>query len=183
MTDQTSQTAQPVLAQGDPRLLLEPGAQRLLGSSTLARMSYVGRDGGPRIVPTWFLWTGGRLVMVTFVAGPQAGIAHPARRIADLRADPRVAVSIDTDGAPPTALQLRGRVEIDEVDGIAPEYATSARRYLGAAGAADLLAAVDRPGTRQARITLRPDWVGLIDFATRLPSAQGGPRSARGSRG
>ena len=69
------------------------------------------------------------------------------------------------------------------MDGIAPEYATSARRYLGAAGAADLLAAVDRPGTRQARITLRPDWVGLIDFATRLPSAQGGPRSARGSGG
>ena len=102
------------------------------------------------------------------------GIAHPARRLADLRADPRVAISIDTDGTPPTAPQLRGRVEIDEVDGIAPEYRESAQRYLGAAPATDLLVAVDRPGTRQARIVLRPEWVGLIDFTTRLPSVQGG---------
>ena len=174
MTDQVSQTDQPVLAQGDRRLLFEPAAQGLLRSSSLARMAYVGRDGGPRIVPTWFHWTGGHIVMVTYVAGPQAGIAHPARRLEDLRADPRVAISIDTDGTPPAALQLRGRVEIGEVDGIAPEYREAAQRYLGAARAADLLAAVDRPGTRQARIVLEPEWVGLIDFTTRLPSAQGG---------
>lgn len=172
-------TDHPALAQGDTRLLLEPAAQSLLTSTCLARMAYVARDGAPRIVPTWFQWTGSQVVMVTYVAGPQAGIAHPARRIADLRADPRVAISIDVDGPPPTALQLRGRVEIDEVDGIAPEYAAAARRYLGDVGADELLAGVDRPGTRQARIALRPDWVGLIDFTTRLPSAQGGPREAR----
>jgi hypothetical protein len=178
MTDRTSTTEAPVLAQGDLRLLDEPAAQRLLSSSILARLAYAARDGGPRIVPTWFRWTGSHVVMVTYVAGPQAGIAHPARRLADLRADPRVAISIDTDGVPPTALQLRGRVEIDEVDGIAPEYADAARRYLGAEQADQLLAAVDRPGTRQARIALRPDWVSLVDFTTRLPSAQGGLRDA-----
>ena len=178
MTDQLSRTDQPVLAQGDPRLLDEPAAQALLGSSCLARLAYVTRDGSPRVVPTWFSWTGSHIVMVTYVAGPKAGIAHPARRIADLRADPRVAISIDTDGVPPTALQLRGRVEIEEVDGIAPEYAAAAPRYLGTEQAKALLAAVDQPGTRQARIVLRPDWVGLIDFTTRLPSAQGGLRRA-----
>ena len=31
-----------------------------------------------------------------------------------------------------------------------------------------------RPGTVQARIVLRPEWAGLIDFVTRLPSVQGG---------
>lgn len=175
MTDRASQTDQ--LAQGDPRLLLEPGAQDLLRSSTLARLAYVARDGGPRVVPTWFHWTGRHVVMVTYVAGPNAGIAHPARRIADLRADPRVAISIDTDGMPPTALQLRGRIEVDEVDGIAPEYAAAAQRYLGVAQARDLLASVDQPGTRQARLVLQPDWVGLINFTTRLPSAQGGLRA------
>lgn len=181
MTDQLS-ADQPVLAQGDLRLLLEPGAQNMLRSSNLARMGYVARDGGPRIVPTWFSWTGSAVVMVTYVAGPQAGIAHPARRLADLRADPRVALCIDTAGPPPTALQLRGRVEIEEVDGIAPEYRESAVRYLGAAQGKDLLAAVDQPGTRQARIVLRPDWVSFIDFTTRLPSAQGGLRRAHRER-
>jgi hypothetical protein len=39
-----------------------------------------------------------------------------------------------------------------------------------------MLAGVDQPGTAQARIALRPSWVGLIDFAGRLPSAQGGVR-------
>lgn len=37
-----------------------------------------------------------------------------------------------------------------------------------------MLAAVDQPGTVQARIAVRPDWVGLLDFMTRLPSVQGG---------
>ena len=40
------------------------------------------------------------------------------------------------------------------------------------------LRVVDQPGTRQARIVLRSTWVSLIDFTTRLPSAQGGLRDA-----
>ncbi len=39
-----------------------------------------------------------------------------------------------------------------------------------------MLAGLDQPGTRQARIVLRPTWVGLLDFDTRLPSVQGGVR-------
>ena len=41
-----------------------------------------------------------------------------------------------------------------------------------AAGA--YLAQVDVPGTRMARIDLRPSWVGVLDFQSRLPSALGG---------
>jgi len=37
-----------------------------------------------------------------------------------------------------------------------------------------MLASVDQPGTAQARIAVRPDWVGVLDFVTRRPSAQGG---------
>jgi len=33
---------------------------------------------------------------------------------------------------------------------------------------------MDQPGTVQARIAVRPAWVGVLDFVTRLPSAQGG---------
>jgi hypothetical protein len=62
------------------------------------------------------------------------------------------------------------------VDGLAPEYAAAAQRYLGDEAAAGMRASLDQPGTRQARIALRPTWVGMLDFDTRMPSAQGGVR-------
>ncbi len=71
-------------------------------------------------------------------------------------------------------LSIRGRAEITEVDGIATEYAEAAHRYLGSEEASDYLAQIDQPGTRMARIAVRPDWVGLLDFETRMPSALGG---------
>lgn len=183
MTTTSAHDERPLLPQGDPRLLQDPAAQHLLQAPLPARMAYLGTDGAPRIVPSWFQWTGTELVMATYIAGPSAGIRHPARRLSALRADPRVAISIDTEDFPPCALTLRGAVMIDEVDGIAPEYAAAARRYLGDSGAGELLAAVDRPGTRQARLVLRPAWVGLLDFATRLPSGQGGVSPSTPSTG
>jgi hypothetical protein len=33
---------------------------------------------------------------------------------------------------------------------------------------------IDQPGTRMARIDLRPSWVGVDDFQSRLPSTLGG---------
>lgn len=163
-----------IRAQGVAGLLEEPAAQRLLRSAIPARMGYLNRKGEPRIVPTWFHWTGTDVVMVTYIAGPGAGIVHAARRLADLLVNPHVTISIDTNDFPPTILQMAGRVDIVEVNGIAAEYAASACRYLGDQRAAELLVTIDRPGTRKARIVLRPTWVSLLDFTTRLPSAQGG---------
>lgn len=160
--------------QGDLRLLETELAQELLHSAIPARLAFVAADGTPRVVPTWFAWDGTEIVMVTYVAGPEAGIRHPAARIAALRANPAVALTIDTDEFPAHSLTVRGRAEIDEVDGLAPEYVASARRYLGDAAAAGLVAAMDQPGTVQARIAVRPTWVGLLDFATRLPGPLGG---------
>ncbi|HEY2125685.1 MAG TPA: pyridoxamine 5'-phosphate oxidase family protein [Streptosporangiaceae bacterium] len=146
----------------------------MLAAPIPARVAFVALDGTPRVVPTWFHWTGQEIVMPTYIAGPQIGIRHPAARLAALRARPDVAVTIDTDTFPPQSLSLRGRVEITEVDGLAPEYAAAARRYLGEEAAMGMLASLDQPGTAQARIVLRPTWVGLLDFDTRLPSVQGG---------
>ena len=161
------------LPQGDLRLLETDLAQQLLDSSIPARLAYVATDGTPRVVPTWFEWNGAEVVMATYVAGANAGIRHPAARLAALRANPFVALTIDTEAFPPRSLTMRGRAAIDEVDGLAPEYVASAHRYLGA-GAADMVAGMDQPGTVQARIVVRPTWVGLLDFAERLPSALGG---------
>jgi hypothetical protein len=167
------------LPQGDLRLLETGLAQELLQAPIPARLAFVWTDGTPRVIPTWFHWTGREIVMVTFTAGPGIGVRHPAARIAALRANPRVALTIDTDGYPPKSLTVRGTAVISEVAGVAAEYAAAARRYLGEDAAAGMLAALDQPGTAQARVAVRPDWAGLIDFVTRRPSVLGGVAGAQ----
>jgi hypothetical protein len=160
------------LPQGDLRLLQTATAQRLLASTIPARVAYTAADGTPRIVATWFHWDGEALVMPTFIAAPH--IKSPAARIETLRAQPDVAVSIDTESFPPNVLTVRGRVEITEVAGIAPEYRASAHRYMGDEAATAYLTQIDQPGTRMARISLRPEWVGVLDFQTRVPGGMHG---------
>jgi Pyridoxamine 5'-phosphate oxidase len=174
-TDETEPTGQ--LPQGDVRLLDTDLAQQLLRSSIPARLAFLATDGTPRVVPTWFEWNGAEVVMATYVAGPNIGIRHPAARVAALRANPAVALTIDTEGFPAQSLTIRGLAEIDEVVGLAPEYVAAARRYLGDVAATAMLAGMDQPGTVQARTVVRPTWVGLLDFTTRLPSPLGGVRT------
>jgi hypothetical protein len=158
--------SQDPLPQGDLRLLDSDVAQSLLTSTVPARLGYTAKDGTPRVVPSWFHWTGDELVMPTFVRAPH--VPRPAARLGALRARPDVAVCIDTESFPPHVLLARGRAVITEVDGIAAESALAAHRYMGEAATA-YLAQADRPGTRMARIAVRPAWVGLLDFETRLP--------------
>ena len=160
------------LAQGDLRLLGSDTAQRLLASAIPARFAYTARDHTPRIVATWFVWTGEELVMPTFISAPH--ISHASYRVRTLREHPDVAISIDTEASPPEVLSLRGKAEITEVDGVVPEYAEAAHRFLGSEQATGYLAMLDDPSTRMARIAVRPTWVGVLDFQTRLPSALGG---------
>jgi hypothetical protein len=152
------------IPQGDIRLLDSDVARRLLASTELARLAYVAADGTPRVLPMLFHWTGEEVVMSTFAG---------AHKIAALRARPDVAITIDTTSAPPEVLLVRGRVEVTDVDGIVPEYALAQRRYYGEEHAAASLAEVDRPGTRMARLALRPSWAGVIDFQTRFPGGAG----------
>jgi hypothetical protein len=156
-------------------LLDTPVARELLASAVPARVAYTATDGTPRIVPTWFQWTDGELVMPTYIRAPHIP-APGARRLAALRARPAVAIAIDTGTEPPQVLLLRGKAQISEVDGVDPDYAVSARQYLGDEAAVELLDMVDQPGTRMARITVRPTWVGLLDFAGgRLPGVMTPP--------
>jgi len=160
------------LRQGDLQLLETDVARRLLSSRIPARFAYIAADGTPRVLATWFVWTGEVLAMPTFVAAPH--VRHPAGRIRALRANPNAAVTIDTETFPPEVLTIRGQVEVSEVDGIPTEYAAAAHRYLGNEAAQAYLAQIDQPETRMASIDLRPAWVGVLDFRSRLPSALGG---------
>lgn len=130
----------------------------------------------PAVVPTWFEWTGEEIVTATYLAGPAAGIRHPAGRVAAPRANPTVALTIDTETSPPQSVTIRGRTRTAEIDGLAPEYVSAAYRYLGADAAAAMLAGMGQPCTVQARLAVRPTWVGLLDLAARLPSPFGGVR-------
>lgn len=147
------------LPQGDLRLLETDVARRLLGSTELARVAYVAGDGTPRVFPMLFHWTGDEVVLATF-----GGL-----KVKALRARPDVAISIDAPTTPPSALLIRGRADVTDVDGIAAEYALAQRRYAGEEQGAANVAAVDRPGTKMVRIAIRPTWVGVLDFVTRFP--------------
>jgi hypothetical protein len=148
------------LAQGDLRLLDHPTAQRLLASTELARVAYLAVDGTPRVIPMLFHWTGTELVLPTFAG---------SGKLAGMRRRPDVAVSIDAAGPPPEVLMLRGRVRIETVDGVLPEYDLAQRRYYGDEQGAANTAQAAASGAAMAAVVLRPAWVGVLDFRTRLP--------------
>lgn len=148
------------LPQGHVGLLNSDVAQRLLVSTELARLAYVAADGTPRVFPMLFHWTGTEVVLSTFAG---------AYKIAAIRARPDVAITIDAASTPPEVLLIRGKASVTDLDGIVPEYALAHRRYAGEEQGAANVAAVDQPGTKMARIAVRPTWVGVLDFQTRLP--------------
>jgi hypothetical protein len=149
------------LPQGDTRLLATDVAQRLLHSTELARVAYVATDGTPRVFPMLFHWTGEELVLSTF-----GGL-----KVRALRARPEVAVTIDAATTPPSALLVRGKATVTDIDGIVPEYILAQHRYAGEEQGATNVATIDHPDTKMVRIAIRPAWVGVLDFVTRFPGA------------
>jgi hypothetical protein len=145
----------------------------MLASVELARLAYLAKDGTPRVLPMLFHWTGDELVLPTFAG---------SHKVAALRANPDVAVTIDRAGPPPDLLLLRGRVELVEAPGVLPEYEQAHRRYYGPEQAAAAVADAAKPGVRMVRIALRPSWVATIDFQTRFPGGSAEDFADRGTR-
>jgi hypothetical protein len=148
--------------QGSLALLDDPVAQQLLQSTAPARFAYTWRDRTPRVVPIWFHWNGKEIVLGT---PPDA----PKMRV--LRDGAKVALTIDGDSMPYKSLLLRGAIRLDTVDGLAPEYADAAVRYLGEEGGKAWLAQAAALTPHMARIFIQPEWVAVLDFETRFPSA------------
>jgi hypothetical protein len=148
--------------QGDLALLDDPVAQELLRSATLARLAYVWPDGTPRVTPVWFSWNGAEIVVASPPGSP---------KLRALRDGSKVALTIDTEPSPNKVLLVRGTATIHLVDGTPPEYDASARRYEGEEAGNEWLEQVHALFSHMARIAIRPEWVGLLDFETRFPSA------------
>ncbi len=148
--------------QGDPALLADPVAQRLLQSTIPARFAYTWHDGTPRVVPIGFHWNGTEIVLGTFPEAP---------KMKALRDGAPVALTIDSDTMPHKVLLVRGPARTDTVEGIAPEYAAMTKRVFGEEQGQAWLDNLRPICPRMARVFITPEWVGILDFETRFPSA------------
>jgi uncharacterized pyridoxamine 5'-phosphate oxidase family protein len=143
-------------------VMAEDVARKLLQRS-IARLAYVARDGTPRVVPIGYIWDGSAIVMCT---------ATNAAKIKALQVNPNVALTIDTDEFPPNVLLLRGKAELEWVEGIPdeymqmndPSYMTPEQREAWETGVRSLYDAM-------YRIRVVPEWAKVLDFETTLPSA------------
>jgi hypothetical protein len=151
--------------QGELSLLQHPASQELLKSQIPARIAYVWADGTPRVVPIWFHWNGREIVMATPPKAP---------KLKALAKNPKVSLTIDDNTFPHKVLLIRGTVRLEPVNGIVPEYATAAERYFGPQQGQAWVNQLRSMVSSMVRITLTPEWVGLLDFQTRFPSALAG---------
>ena len=148
--------------QGDLGLLNDPVAQRLLQSRIPARFAYNWHDGTPRVIPIGFHWNGTEFVL---------GSPPDAPKMQALQDGAKVALTIDSDTMPYDVLLVRGMVRTDTVEGIAPEYAAMTKRVFGEEAGQAWLDNMQPLCPQMARIFIQPEWVGILDFETRFPSA------------
>jgi hypothetical protein len=148
--------------QGSLELLQHPASQELLNSKIPARLAYVWMDGTPRVVPIWFHWNGEAIVMGTPAKAP---------KLKALAKNPKVSLTIDGNDFPNKVLLVRGTASLQAVDGVVPEYAAAAERYFGREEGQAWVGQMRTMVSSMVRITITPEWVGLLDFKTRFPSA------------
>ena len=147
--------------QGSLDLLSDPVAKELLGSTIPARLAYNWFDGTPRVVPIWFHWDGQEFAL---------GSPERAPKLKAIERSPKVALTIDST-SPDRVLLVRGTAKVTMTDGVTPEYVASARRYLGAEQGKAWVEQLKTMVPRMGRIGIVPEWVGILDFETRFPSA------------
>ena len=150
--------------QGDVALLNDPVAQRLLQAPIPAQLAYTWTDGTPRVLPIGFHWDGQKLVM---------GSPPETPKMKALASNPQVALTINTYEFPYKVLYIRGRAGFRVVDEIVPEYVLAAQRMLGAGadGSVEQVKAMLPAMGGMARLEVTPEWVGILDFEQRFPSA------------
>jgi hypothetical protein len=143
-------------------VLNRPISQKLLARD-LTRLAYIAKDGTPRSIPIAFTWNGTAIVMCT---------ARNAAKVVALRHNPAVALTIDTEVHPPHILLIRGRAELDVVEGIPDEYLQMNGTYtMTPEQRVEWEAEVRSLYDGMVRIVVVPTWAKLIDFETTLPSA------------
>ncbi|MFF0270859.1 pyridoxamine 5'-phosphate oxidase family protein [Kribbella sp. NPDC004536] len=143
-------------------ILAKPYSQALLNGNEPARFAYDGLDGDPRVVPIGFWVEDDEIVIAT---------VPKAAKVAALRKNPKVALTIDTGAFPPKVLLLRGTAAVELVPGVPEGYLTAGHKVMTddqyPAWAEGVKALYDEMVV--IRVTLT--WAKLLDFETTIPKA------------
>lgn len=150
------------MKQGSLELLQDPVSKELLQSKIPARLAYIWTDGTPRVVPIWFHWDGKEIVL---------GTPPKAPKLKALAKNTKVALTIDDNNFPHKVLLVRGTAHLETVKGIVPEYALAAERYFGREQGQAWVKQLRNTTPAMVRVAITPEWVGILDFQTRFPSA------------
>ena len=108
------------------------------------------------------LWDGKEFVLATPPKAP---------KLKALAKNAKVALTIDDNSFPHKVLLVRGTARLETVKGIVPEYAAAAERYFGREQGQAWVNQLRGTTLSMVRIAVTPEWVGILDFQTRFPSA------------
>ncbi|MFI5698113.1 pyridoxamine 5'-phosphate oxidase family protein [Kribbella sp. NPDC051586] len=143
-------------------ILAKPYSQQLLNGSEPARFAYDGLDGDPRVIPIGF-WTEGEQILMATV--PKSA------KVAALRQNPKVALTIDTGAFPPKVLLIRGTAAVELVPGVPEGYLQAGHKVMTDEQYPDWAAGVKGLYDEMVVITVTPTWAKLLDFETTIPKA------------
>jgi len=143
-------------------VMAKPISVQLLRDEPILRLAYTGLDGAPRVIPIGYVWDGTSFWMWTVPI---------SEKVRSLKADPRVAITIDTMGTPPRILLARGRAQLATVDGVPDGYLEASHRTMPRDAWDGFDTQVRALYRSMVAVTVRPQWAKLIDFETNAPSA------------
>lgn len=143
-------------------VLAKPYSQELLTGPEPARFAYDGLDGDPRVIPIGFWVEGDKIVMAT---------VPKSAKVAALRKNPKVALTIDTGAFPPKVLLIRGTAEVELVQGVPEGYLLAGHKVMTDEQYPEWEAGVKGLYDEMVVITVTPTWAKLLDFETTIPKA------------
>jgi len=143
-------------------ILATPYSQDLLNGSEPARMAYTGLDGAPRAIPIGFWCEGDQIVMAT---------APKSAKVAALRKNPKVALTIDTAAFPPKVLLIRGDAQVELVQGVPEGYLVAGHKVMTDEQYPDWVTGVKGLYDQMVVLTITPTWAKLLDFETTIPKS------------
>ncbi|MEX0800974.1 MAG: PPOX class F420-dependent oxidoreductase [Dehalococcoidia bacterium] len=127
---------------------LSEGVKKLFLERNFAHLATLMADGSPQVTPVWVDQEGERIVVNT-----AEGRVKPA----NVRRDPRVAISVYNQENPYSAAFVRGRVAEVRSGGAEAHIHKMAQKYMGQERYPNL-----QPGEQRLLLIIEPEYVGTM---------------------